>query len=446
MSDGTDGRQLRLLAEIRRAWTSTAAARRARAALAAPELEADDRAWLAALLDEADAHRRVRWRGPAGWLLFFLGACTIIPPMIFLGAPHLLVRDEDRASREIEEEVERTAVYMPPPPPKEIEAEEPVLIPEEVTGPVRPTAPGNPGGIDTDGLPVMVSDFGVISARVDPSLSQPTWLQAFSGSGAGSGEGDGTGGGIPEGMIYVAGGTFPMGSPPGVGEAHERPRHPVRLSAFAIDRDEVSVGAFVRWCNGATEQCGWSFSHSSSMMADHPVTGVTWFEARAFCRSLGKDLPTEAQWEMAARYDPAADAVRAYPWGDQPPTCAEANFLGCTNLKTRPLGFSTGLSPVGARDMSGNAREWVRDRYGAYPVGRRDDPTGPPRGPSACCAAAPSAATPRTCAPPTATRRRRSAAPSTTASAARWRRRGRRRPRTPTPPRRQTEIRYCSEV
>lgn len=365
-------------AEVRRAWWSAAAAERVRVAIAAGAVDEPERAWLVALLAEADEQRRRRLVAPLAWILYLGGACLIIPPLIFLGAPHLLDQEAEDDKRVLEEEVQREAVYLPPPPEVVEPDEEPVLIPEEVTGPVRPTAPGQSLATQ-QGLPVRSDAIGVIGARTDPAMSQPTWLQAFQGEGGG-GDGDEAGGqGIPAGMIYVAGGAFSMGSPPGVGEPHERPRHRVELSPYAIDRDEVSVGAFARWCN-ASDQCGWSFSATSSMMADHPVTGVTWHEARAFCRHYGKDLPTEAQWEMAARIDPATGEGGSYPWGDAAPSCGLANFVGCGELRSRALGVSTGLSPVGARDMSGNAREWTLDVYGPYPVGRQVDPRGPASG------------------------------------------------------------------
>ena len=174
----------------------------------------------------------------------------------------------------------------------------------------------------------------------------------------------------------MPGGSFQMGSAPGIGEAHEHPAHGVLLSPYAIDRDEATVGAFQEWCNRTDSICGWRFEYSASMMADHPVTGVTWNEARAFCRAYGKELPTEAQWEMAARWDPDRGRGATYPWGNRGISCSMANFHDCQLRRTVPVGTTSGASPLGLRDMAGNAREWVADRYGKYPAGRQTDPRG----------------------------------------------------------------------
>jgi len=368
--------EIAVLADIRRAWWSRAAAARARRRIG--ELPEARRAELIPLLQQADKARHESWITRLTWLVWFGLASALVPPLIFLGAPHLLTGEDEESAERLVEEIERQVVYLPPPPPEE---EPPVLDPEKVTGPVRPTSPGTPGG-DPDGAAVVGAPnaLGVIAARVDPSVARSTWLAAFAGSGVGGEGGDGSGGGIPEGMIYVPSGTFQMGTVAGVGEPEEHPRHPVQLSPFAIDRDEVSVGAFNRWCTEAPDRCGWTLQDSSSLMADHPVTGVNWYEARAFCLGYGKDLPTEAQWEAAARWNPETGRTGLYPWGNEPPTCAQSNFLGCHNLRTVPLGASRGHSPVGARDMAGNAREWVLDRFGKYPAGKQVDPRGPSSG------------------------------------------------------------------
>lgn len=379
MTTDFTARELSVLADIRAGWWSPMAATRARRQIDALSEEA--RADLLPLLAQADEARRDRWLGPLTWLIYLGAAMVLIPPLIFLGAPHLLEGGAGDAAEKLEEEIERVTVYMPPPPKPE-DDEPPVLDPEKVTGPVRPTAPGAPGG-DPDGAAIVGAPnaLGVISARVDPSVARSTWLAAF-GGGGGGGDGNGAdgGGGIPRGMIYVPAGTFQMGTVAGVGEPEEHPRHAVELSQFAIDRDEVSVGAFNRWCTEEPGRCGWTLQDSSSMMADHPVTGVTWHEARAFCQWYGKDLPTEAQWEASARWNPQTGRSGFYPWGNSSPTCAQANFLGCHTLRTVPLGTTGGESPCGVRDMAGNAREWVLDRFGKYPVAKQVDPRGPSSG------------------------------------------------------------------
>ena len=362
-----------LFVEIRRAWRSPLASSRARGGLGA--LRGEEREAAAALLTEADAERRRFWARQASWLGYLGLACVFFPWLILLGAPHLMDKEAEEELAKLEE-VSRPVVYVSPPPEPE-EEPPPVLDPEKVTGPVRPTSPGSREGASdgVEGLAIP-SITGVISARVDPSVAQSSWLQAFQGGSGGGGAGAGGSQGIPEGMVYVPPGTFPMGTLPGVGEVHEHPRHPVELSGYAIDRDEVNVGAFNRWCSDQSSSCGWRLEYSASIMADHPVTGVTWHEARAFCRGYGKDLPTEAQWERAARYDAESGATSIYPWGNDPPTCSRANFLDCHRMSTVPLGSTRGASPLGARDMAGNAREWVLDRFGKYPAGKQVDPRG----------------------------------------------------------------------
>jgi len=375
--DQTGSRFQAVAADVRAAWWSPWAAARARGALGA--LPTADREALTPLLEQADAERRQRMKGPLAWLLYLAGACVIAPILILLGAPHLLDRETGEEVQKLEEVAARQ-VYLPPPPPPDEEEEPPVLDPDEVTGPVHRTSPGASDGVDSPFAVEAAPVAGVIAARVDPTVAQSSWLQAFSDGGGGSGSGEGGGQGIPDGMVYVPGGAFQMGTVAGVGESHEHPRHAVELSPYAIDRDEVSVSAFNRWCDDHMDQCGWNLGESASMMAGHPVTGVTWYEARAFCRSLGRELPTEAQWEMAARWDPEGGNVGRYPWGNDDPTCDRANFLSCHVARTVPLGTTRGRSPVGARDMAGNAREWVADRFGPYGAGKQVDPRGPGSG------------------------------------------------------------------
>jgi len=110
--------------------------------------------------------------------------------------------------------------------------------------------------------------------------------------------------------------------------------------------------------------------------SDHPVVCVDWYQAAAYCEWAGGRLPTEAEWEYAAR-GPQGDK---YPWGDDEPTCELAQFSACSGA-TVPVGsFPDGASWCEALDMAGNVWEWVSDRYGAYPSAAQTNPIGPETG------------------------------------------------------------------
>lgn len=99
----------------------------------------------------------------------------------------------------------------------------------------------------------------------------------------------------------------------------------------------------------------------------HPVVHVNWYEAEAYCRWAGRRLPTEAEWEMAATFDPATGRRRRFPWGDEPPTPERASldFRAGGTIDVRAL--PAGDSPVGCRQMIGNVWEWVADTFEPYP-------------------------------------------------------------------------------
>jgi len=121
------------------------------------------------------------------------------------------------------------------------------------------------------------------------------------------------------------------------------------------------------WHRVGTEWYERRFDLVVPLEAWHPVVHVNWYEADAFCRWAGRRLPTEAEWEMAATFDPASGIKRRFPWGDMPATCAHANLDyrvgGTVDVRALP----DGDSPVGCRQMIGNVWEWVADTFEPYP-------------------------------------------------------------------------------
>lgn len=196
-------------------------------------------------------------------------------------------------------------------------------------------------------------------------------------------------------MIVIAAGAFTMGSDRG--PADERPQHVVTLSAFAIDRVPVTNARFAAFLGvvGPRNPQGERLYDVDDPDArihrrddqwlvqpgyeHHPVVEVSWAGARDYCAWLGKRLPTEAEWEKAAR---GTDG-RTYPWGEAPPDATRARFASGWNA-TRPVdGHPAGASPYGVLDMVGNAWEWVSSAYRPYPYrpddGREDPAAGPVR-------------------------------------------------------------------
>lgn len=207
----------------------------------------------------------------------------------------------------------------------------------------------------------------------------------------------------PAGMVRVEAATFRMGSPPG-GEtpSDEMPQHDVRLDAFCLDATEVTVADYSRCrsCQRAAStvelegltpngRAFWSEFCNRDTSSDHPINCVDWAQADAFCRDAGKRLPSEAEWEFAAR---GSDG-RAYPWGNAPPSAETTNACGaeCSRaltarlekagkgawprlyedddqaVSTSPVGQRrAGASALGVLDLAGNVWEWTSSHYCPY--------------------------------------------------------------------------------
>jgi len=186
-------------------------------------------------------------------------------------------------------------------------------------------------------------------------------------------------------MSYIPAGEFEMGSTESNPCAHldEFPQHSVFLDAYWIDQTPVTKAQYQRCVDeGLCElpaSCGWGEVTYDEEKNDHPVVCVTWDEARNYCKWTGGRLPSEAEWEKAAR----GDDGRGYPWGE------EFDESKCNSSEsgidgTTPVRFYSpeGDSPYGLADMAGNVWEWVIDWYDIdyYAKASSQNPTGPAAG------------------------------------------------------------------
>ncbi|MEC4889125.1 MAG: SUMF1/EgtB/PvdO family nonheme iron enzyme [Nitrospira sp.] len=194
-------------------------------------------------------------------------------------------------------------------------------------------------------------------------------------------------------MVLIPAGPFLMGSNEGL--PNERPEHPVTLNAFYMDRYEVTAGRYQKFLEfGKQEIPSVQDDDAVSSLDDRPVVGVTWNEAANYCKWAGKRLPTEAEWEKAAR---GTDG-RRYPWGHMQPFVDIANYnrgiwvseaitlvpvgSGLEGMSVRHGLKEGGRSPYGLFHMAGNAAEWVNDWYDReyYQKSPDTNPSGPSTG------------------------------------------------------------------
>jgi formylglycine-generating enzyme required for sulfatase activity len=181
-------------------------------------------------------------------------------------------------------------------------------------------------------------------------------------------------------LLSVPAGEFPMGSTDSDIQAlpNEKPQHTVYLDAFWIDQTEVT-NAMYKLCvqAGLCQAPSDTTYYADAQFGNYPVVYVSWNDAQAYCGWAGRQLPTEAQWEKAAR---GTDG-RLYPWGEGI-GCDKANYSGC-NVKLSPVGsYLSGASPYGVLEMAGNVWEWVADWFGEnyYASSPSNNPIGPDSG------------------------------------------------------------------
>ncbi len=177
----------------------------------------------------------------------------------------------------------------------------------------------------------------------------------------------------PPEMRMVPGGTFTMGAD-GVGESDEQPAHAVTLEGFYLDLTEVTNARYLECvqageCAAFRDNVARSFGaggESGFRGADQPVVGVSFADATSYCAFRGKRLPSEAEWERAARGDDA----RVFAWGNQKPTPELACYgrkPGAPGATTDPVGaHPAGAGPYGHLDLTGNVWEWTADLYDPY--------------------------------------------------------------------------------
>lgn len=183
-------------------------------------------------------------------------------------------------------------------------------------------------------------------------------------------------------MVQVSAGEFIMGSDKG--DEDEAPTHRVSLHAFYIDKFEVTNGRFAKYVEAIQSEPPWGFADKDTPVthADRPVRWVNWMDAMGYCLWIGKRLPTEAEWEKAAR----GTDERMYPWGNDPPTPVHAVYglkEGGAETVSVIGNHHMGQSPYGVQDLAGNLYEWVMDWYDAdYYSNFINSPAINPRGPS----------------------------------------------------------------
>lgn len=180
-------------------------------------------------------------------------------------------------------------------------------------------------------------------------------------------------------VIEIPEGAFFMGSRASMGKKNEHPYHEVWLSRYWIDKFEVTVGSFRQYCTATKYKYQWELMEPYwRYHDDYPMVRVTWKEAQDYCKWVGGDLPTEAEWEKAAR---GTDG-RTYLWNTDWDTSKCINFESSQGHPSKGGTCATDKSPYGVMDMAGNVTEWCRDWYDKdyYASSPKKEPSGPSEG------------------------------------------------------------------
>ncbi|MBF0282821.1 MAG: SUMF1/EgtB/PvdO family nonheme iron enzyme [Zetaproteobacteria bacterium] len=171
-------------------------------------------------------------------------------------------------------------------------------------------------------------------------------------------------------MIDIPASTFVMGSDVASTNVQNKPAHKVKLPAYKIAKYPVTQAQYARFVAAENYRppLNWEDGKLPVAMEEHPVTMVSWYNARDYCAWVGQRLPSEAEWEHAAR----GDDERRWPWGSGMDS-GRLNTYYQVRHTTPVTAYPNGASPYGVMDMAGNVQEWIADVFSAYPGSKAVD-------------------------------------------------------------------------